>query len=99
MMKAIALFTCAFTAVNAFPFVLDHLDAGIQKRDYAQSGCSTSALCNKYIAVSDAEASIPASDNAATRLSKSRDNCGFLHKGQCTTFDAASQRVSTTGQV
>ncbi|KAF7193697.1 Dothistromin biosynthesis peroxidase dotB [Pseudocercospora fuligena] len=97
-MKAVALLTCAFTAVNAFPFVLDHLDAGIQKRDYAQAGCSTSALCNKYIAVSDAQASIPASENAATRVSKSRDNCGFLHKGQCTTFDAASQRVSTTGQ-
>lgn len=64
-------------------------------RDYSKPGCTTSALCDKYIEVSDAEAHIPAQPNIATKASAARSNCGAL--GTCDTFDAASQYVSTTG--
>lgn len=96
-MKQFAILALAVTGINAFPTVLQNAETlpHLRERDYAQPGCTVSRQCNAYLAVSDAQAHIPSSDNAATLASKARSNCGAL--ALCKTFDAQDQYVSTSG--
>lgn len=97
-MKQFAILALAVTGISAFPTVLQNADTlpHLRERDYAQPGCTVSKKCNAYMAVSDAQAHIPSSDNAATLVSKARSNCGALGV-PCTAFDAQDQYVSTSG--
>ncbi|KAF2165245.1 hypothetical protein M409DRAFT_56117 [Zasmidium cellare ATCC 36951] len=96
-MKHIAIFAIAVAAIYAFPTVLQNSEVlpHLRERDYAQPGCTVSKQCNAYLAVSDAQAHIPSTDNAATLASKARNNCGAA--ALCKTFDAQDQYVSTSG--
>lgn len=95
-MKSFGLLIAAIQGASAFPAVLEAMAANDGLEARASTGCSTSALCNKKITVTDAQIGYnPKAPTAAQSASASRNHCGLLVP--CTMFNAAEQKVSVSG--
>lgn len=96
-MKSLALLALALEGTLAFPSVLNTLsERDVEGRAAAQGGCTTSALCNKKITISNSQIGYnPKAPTAAQQASANRNQGGAL--APITTFDGDAQLVSTTG--
>lgn len=87
-MKSLTFVVLALQGVSAFPSVLESV---AKRATVGQSGCTTSAKCNRQYAVSDSQVGYDANNpTAAQKIQAGIDNCGVLCP--CTTFNAAEQK-------
>jgi hypothetical protein len=87
-MKGISLLAVALQGVHAFPGALNAIT---QRATVGQSGCSTSAQCNKNYPVSNTDINYdPNNPTAAQKASAAVSNCGVACP--CLTFDPVEQK-------